>query len=317
MGRAATVTAIRTSPPRRCELAFLTQSRLVVAHYLEEIHALGAALSLSTEHVRVTPELAGAGRRLRRRFSAARATSPIGARSPGVYARLAAAAPALTGAPAARPSPIAGRPYVSADELKADLEVIQASLVAHHGELFRHGRLADLIRAVDCFGFHLATLDLRQNSDVHERVVAELLKTVGACTDYLALAEAERVRLLEAELSTLRPLTSPLARYSDETLSELAVLRAAAAASALYGPKAIDTYVISKTTGGLRPAGGLCAAEGGRALRARRSGPLADPGRAAVRDHRRPRGGARHHARASWPRRPSAPTSRRAACRRS
>ncbi len=227
--------------------AFVTQSRLVVARYLEEIHALGAALALSTEHVRVTPALTaladGSGD-----DSPQRADEPYRRALSGVYARLAAAAPALTGAPAARASPIAGRPYDSADELKADLEVIQASLVVHHGESFRHGRLADLIRAVDCFGFHLATLDLRQNSDVHERVVAELLKTVRACDDYRGLAEAKRVRLLEAELSTLRPLTSPLADYSDETLSELAVLRAAAAASALYGPKAIDTYVISKTT---------------------------------------------------------------------
>ena len=227
--------------------AFLTQSRLVVGRYLEEVHALGAALALSTEHVRVTPALAaladGSGD-----TALQRADEPYRRALSGVYARLAAAAPALTGAAPARPSPIAGAPYASADQLKADLQTIQDSLVAHHGALFRHGRLADLIRAVDCFGFHLATLDLRQNSDVHERVVAELLRVAGACDDYGALTEPARVRLLEGELSTLRPLASPLAVYADETLSELAVLRAAAAASTLYGPKAIDTYVISKTT---------------------------------------------------------------------
>jgi phosphoenolpyruvate carboxylase len=228
-------------------LAFLTQSRLVVGRYLEEIHALGAALSLSTEHVKVTPELAaladGSGD-----ASPQRADEPYRRALSGIYARLAAAAPVLTGAAAGRSAPIAGAPYASADQLKADLQVIQDSLARHHGAAFRHGRLADLIRAVDCFGFHLATLDLRQNSDVHERVVAELLQVAGACDDYRSLDEPARQRLLEAELSTLRPLTSPLARYSEETLSELAVLRAAAAASALYGPKAIDTYVISKTT---------------------------------------------------------------------
>jgi phosphoenolpyruvate carboxylase len=90
---------------------------------------------------------------------------------------------------------------------------------------------------------------MRQNSDVHERVVAELLQAVGVCTDYLALSEEARTTMLADELTTLRPLTSPLAQYSDETLKELAVLRAAADASARYGPKAIDTYVISKTTG--------------------------------------------------------------------
>jgi phosphoenolpyruvate carboxylase len=228
-------------------LAFLTQARLIVSHYLTEIHALGAELALSTEHVRVTPELAdlaaGSGD-----DSPQRADEPYRRALTGIYARLAAATQALTGAPPARPTAIEGQPYASAEALKADLQIIQGSLVTHHGPSFRHGRLADLIRAVDCFGFHLATVDMRQNSDVHERTVADLLQAAGACDDYLALDEAARVRLLEGELSTLRPLSSPLARYSDETLKELATLRAAAEVSARYGPRAIDTYVISKTT---------------------------------------------------------------------
>jgi phosphoenolpyruvate carboxylase len=227
--------------------AFLTQSRLIVGHYLAEIHALGAELSLSTEHVAVTPALADLADRSGD-AAAQRGDEPYRRALTGVYARLAAAAPALTGAPAARPAAVEAEPYASAEALKADLAVIQGSLLAHHGETFRHGRLADLIRAVDCFGFHLATVDLRQNSEVHERVVAELMRTAGACDDYLALDEAGRVALLERELATLRPLASPLARYSDETLKELAVLRAAAEVSARYGPRAVDTYVISKTT---------------------------------------------------------------------
>ncbi|HZZ89613.1 MAG TPA: phosphoenolpyruvate carboxylase [Caulobacteraceae bacterium] len=228
--------------------ALQAQSRVAISHYLEEIHALGAALSLSTEHVRVSPALAelaeGSGD-----DAPQRGDEPYRRALSGVYARLAAAAPILTNATPARPSPIAGRPYASSAELGADLRAIQDSLVSHHGEAFRHGPLADLIRAVDCFGFHLATLDMRQNSDVHERVVGELLQVAGACADYAALGEAERIALLEGELKTLRPLASPLADYCDETLKELAVLRAAADASARYGPKAIDTYVISKTTG--------------------------------------------------------------------
>jgi phosphoenolpyruvate carboxylase len=227
--------------------AFLTQARLIVSHCLDEIHALGAALALSTQHVEVTAELAQLAERSGD-DAAQRRDEPYRRALSGVYARLAAAAPALTGAPPVRPSPIAAEPYASAEALKADLSIIQASLLAHHGETFRTGRLADLIRAVDCFGFHLATVDMRQNSDVHERVVAELLKAAGACPDYLALDEAGRQALLEGELRTIRPLASPLARYSDETLKELAVLRAAAEVSVRYGPKAIDTYVISKTT---------------------------------------------------------------------
>src|SRR5580698_342293 len=229
-------------------LAFLTQSRLAVSHYLEEVHALGAELSLSAQHVAVTPQLAELADRSGD-DAPQRRDEPYRRALSGIYARLAAAAPALTGSPPVRPSPIAGAAYASAAELKRDLQVIQESLVTHHGETFRHGRLRDLIGAVDCFGFHLATLDMRQNSDVHERVVAELLKAVGICDDYLVLDEDARIALLERELTTLRPLSAPLAAYSEETLKELAVLRAAAEASARYGPKAIDTYVISKTTG--------------------------------------------------------------------
>jgi phosphoenolpyruvate carboxylase len=228
--------------------AFLTQARLAVSHYLEEIHALGAELSLSTLHVEVSPGLAALAE-ASGDAAAPRRDEPYRRALTGVYARLAAGAPTLTGAPPARSPTTEGRPYASADELKGDLETIRDSLVAHHGPAFRHGRLGDLIRAVDCFGFHLATVDMRQNSDVHERVVAELLGAVGACGDYLALGEEARIALLLAELSTLRPLISPLAEYSEETLGELATLRTAAEVSNRYGRRAIDTYVISKTTG--------------------------------------------------------------------
>ncbi len=99
---------------------------------------------------------------------------------------------------------------------------------------------------METFGFHLATLDLRQNADVHERVVAELLRVAGAEADYSALGEAKRVALLRRELAGARPLASPYADYSEETRSELEIVRAAAEAHAKYGAAAITTYVISK-----------------------------------------------------------------------
>jgi len=228
-------------------LALVAQARVVVGHYLDEIHALGAELSLSSQIVTVTPALDDLARRSGD-DSVQRADEPYRRALSGVYARLAAAAATLTGAPPTRPAAFLAEPYASSEQLRDDLHTVQESLAAHHGETFRDGRLGNLIRAVDVFGFHLATLDLRQNSDVHERTVAELLQAVGACADYARLSEAERVGLLEAELSTLRPLVSPSASYSAETLGELAVLRAAAELSARYGPRAIDTYLVSKTT---------------------------------------------------------------------
>src|SRR5258708_14778016 len=108
------------------------------------------------------------------------------------------------------------------------------------------GALARLSRAVETFGFHLATLDLRQNADVHARVVAELLKVAGVSPDYQALEEPERVLLLRRELASERLLASPYASYSPETLSELGVVRAAAEAHRRYGCGCMTTYIVSK-----------------------------------------------------------------------
>ena len=106
--------------------------------------------------------------------------------------------------------------------------------------------MADLREAVSGFGFHLAVMDLRQNSDVHERVVAELLGRAGVTDRYLDLPESARRELLAAELASPRLLRSPYASYGPETLSELAVVDAAHRLRGRFGPGAIANYVISK-----------------------------------------------------------------------
>src|SRR5690606_99422 len=90
--------------------------------------------------------------------------------------------------------------------------------------------------------------DMRQNSAVHARTVAELLKGAGVCADYEALDEAARCALLVAELGHSRLLHSPFADYGDETARELEVLRAAAEVKRLYGRDAIRAYIVSNTT---------------------------------------------------------------------
>ena len=117
-------------------------------------------------------------------------------------------------------------------------------------------RLSRLRETVHVFGFHLSGLDLRQNSDVHEEVVAELLAWAGVHPDYRSLPEPDRVELLAAELATRRPLSrhfgsSPERLIADDTeLSELArkelgIVAAAARAVAVFGPQAIPNYIIS------------------------------------------------------------------------
>ena len=226
--------------------AFRSQARAALGFYLDEVHALGAELSLSIDLTRITPELAalaqGSGD-----ASIQRADEPYRRALSQIYARLSAAHPALTGEPTPRPARFDAPAYDGPDAFRADLNVLHDSLVRTHGAVFADDRLARLITAADVFGFHMATLDLRQNSDVHERVVADLLKVAGACPDYAALDEAERLAVLARELASPRPLFSPYADYAAETLKERAILQAAAEALSTFGPQAIRTHIVSKT----------------------------------------------------------------------
>lgn len=226
--------------------AFHTQAKACLRFYLDEVHALGAELSLSGSLAPVTPELAALAE-ASGDASPHRADEPYRRALSGIYARLSATHQALTGRPAPRPARFDAAPYDGPDGLRDDLRVLRDSLLAGHGAVFADDRLGALIAAVEAFGFHMATLDLRQNADVHERVVADLLKVAGVCPDYTTLDEEARLALLAAELKTTRPLFSPYADYDPETLKERAILTAAAEALVRFGPDAIRTHMVSKT----------------------------------------------------------------------
>jgi phosphoenolpyruvate carboxylase len=223
------------------ELALGSAAEAVLAHYLDEVHALGAEISISSELAEVPADVAALADRSGDQGQA-RADEPYRRALSGIYGRLAATYRAFTGEEAPRPSNVPGEAYAGPEELRTELEVVAEGL----GEIGEGGPLARLIRSVETFGFHLATLDLRQNADVHERVVAELLKAAGVEPDYFALSEEGRDALLRAELAGTRLLASPFADYSEETRKELAIVRAAAAARARYGDGAIHYYLISK-----------------------------------------------------------------------
>ena len=217
----------------------------VLGHYLDAVHALGAELSIASGQVTVDEAVlrlaaaSGDGAESRQDEPYRRALS-------GIHARLAATHLALTGKPAPRPGSLTGEAYPDPQTFRADLVAVARALaVGGGGALAGGGALGRLIRAVDLFGFHLATLDLRQNSAVHERVVAELLAVAGVEADYLALDENARIAVLRQELASPRPLRSPFARYGDETAGELAIVDAAAATHARYGPGCIRQYIVS------------------------------------------------------------------------
>ena len=229
------------------ELALGRAAETAIAHYLELLHDLGSELSISTKladidaAVLAIAEASGDD-------APSRTDEPYRRAISGIYARLAGTYARLTGHAPPRKSKLLAEPYPDVSAFRADLRVLARSLAAGDGALATGGKLAHLIRAVDIFGFHLATLDLRQNSDVHARVVADLLARAGVASDYAALDEDARVALLRAELASPRVLASPFAHYADETKSELAIFRAAAGAKARYGEGAITQAIISKAT---------------------------------------------------------------------
>jgi phosphoenolpyruvate carboxylase len=226
--------------------AMRLQSARAISYYLDALHELGAELSLASNLASMSPELAELAD-TSDDSAAARRKEPYRRAITGMYSRLAKTAQELDHVIALRQPIVDRAPYASAAEFGADLEVIALSLRRTNAAIVARGRLRALQRAVDVFGFHLAPVDLRQNSDVHERTVAELLAAATPGFDYKALSEKERVELLRRELLSPRPLFSPFIAYGEETAGELALFRAAADIRAKYGPGAIRTSIISKT----------------------------------------------------------------------
>jgi phosphoenolpyruvate carboxylase len=223
------------------------QSGRVLRFYLEELHALGAELSLAAHLADVSEELRGLAERSPD-TSPHRSGEPYRLAVSGIYARLTATALKLDVEAMRQPVGEAAA-YANAREFKADLDILDRSLIVNNSRVIARGRLRLLRRAADCFGFHLASLDMRQNSAVHERTIAELLDTAMPGTSYMALNEDARIAQLASELRNPRPLTSAFVKYSDETVGELAVFHEAADSHAKFGADVIPQCIISMCQG--------------------------------------------------------------------
>ena len=226
--------------------ALTRQATTILDFYLEEAHTLGAELSISTLMIACSPQLQALADQSPD-TSDHRADEPYRRALIGIYARLASTARTLGATNILRKEVGHAEPYADAAEFSADLQVLIDSLNAHHGGMLVQPRLSTLKRAADIFGFHLASLDMRQSSDIHERVLAELFAKSGVQADYSALDEDAKVKLLLSELSQPRLLYSPYIEYSDETTSELTILRTARDIRQRYGKRAIRNYIISHT----------------------------------------------------------------------
>ena len=141
------------------------------------------------------------------------------------------------------------RPYAGPEEFKRDLDIIDRSLRQFNDDIIADDRLARLRSAVTTFGFHLYTLDMRQNSESFEAVLTEIFAAAGLTDDYAALGEEQKQELLVRELQTSRPLLFPGADagFGEVTSRELGIFRAAARAVRDFGPESVAHCIISMT----------------------------------------------------------------------
>ena len=228
------------------EYALRRQAEVALRHYLTEVHYLGGELSVSAMLADCSPDMQALAESSPD-TNVHRMDEPYRRALTGVYARLAATLQELTGTEAARHAVAPQNPYKLAQEFASELRTIEASLRANHGTALIAQRLQPLLRAVDVFGFHLATVDLRQSSDKHEEVIAELLATAGIESTYSALDESAKRSLLMGLLGDARSLTVHGVNYSDHTQKELAIFAMAKVMRERFGNDAIRHYIISHT----------------------------------------------------------------------
>src|SRR5271165_2500221 len=212
-----------------------------LGHYTAELTALERELSMSARLVAVTDELAA----LATQCGEHPADEPYRRALRVIHARLTATAAEILDRQPDNLLDLGLSPYAAPGEMLADLDTISVSLRLNGSALLADDRLARLREAVHVFGFHLSGLDMRQNSDVHEEVVAELLAWAGVHPDYCSLSEDERVNILAEELGTRRPLIGDREQLSELAQKELAIIAAAARAVEIYGPPAVPNYIIS------------------------------------------------------------------------
>jgi len=217
-------------------------SYTALEHYFAEIIALEQELSMSARLVKVSDELEALAAKC---HELARADEPYRRALRVIHGRLTATAAEILDSQPEHELDLGLERYLTPAELLADLDVVDRSLRSYGSGVLADDRLARLREAVHVFGFHLSGVDMRQNSDVHEEVVAELLAWAGVHPDYRSLPEPDRVELLAAELATRRPLTKDDAALSELARKELDIVAAAARAVHLFGPQAIPNYIIS------------------------------------------------------------------------
>jgi phosphoenolpyruvate carboxylase len=139
--------------------------------------------------------------------------------------------------------------YADVHELLDDLRLLQTSLRRHRGERLADGRLGTLVRQAEIFGFHLASLDLRQHSGRHTAALAEVLRRYALAPDFETASDEERSRILTGEILAGRPFAPHRLDFSPETNEAVDLFRLVRRAHERTGPSSVESYVVSMTRG--------------------------------------------------------------------
>jgi len=138
--------------------------------------------------------------------------------------------------------------YRHAKELAADLELLDGLLVEAGAHGLAEVDVRPVRRALEVFGFHLARLDIRQNSAFHARALAQLMGAAGIDgSEWEEWTETQRLRFLERELRSPRPFLHPSASAGPEADAVLGCYRVVAAHIANYGPEGLGALIVSMT----------------------------------------------------------------------
>lgn len=223
------------------------QSSVALEFYLEEVRKLGLSMSITDRIVTVSDDV-----------KALVAISPdIVNRSDEPYRRifvrigqrLAATNRRLNNQFTSVDATDSIQPYNDSAEFLRDLDIIITSLKQHKSQWIARGSLRNFRRAVDVFGFHLAPLDMRQHSKVHEKVVADLFRLHTPLDhDYLSLSDEARTEWLLEQISNPRAPFASYEQCSELAQSELRILQCAANIQKRFGRAAMPNYIISMTT---------------------------------------------------------------------
>lgn len=139
--------------------------------------------------------------------------------------------------------------YGSSDDFIGELRIIYESLMAHQGERIAQREVEPLIQRATVFGFHLAALDIREDSSKHRAAIQEIFSRLRLHEGYPSAPEEEKVALLTGELESLRPLISRNLKLSTEVQSTIEVFDLILEAQETVCRDSIRSYIISLTRG--------------------------------------------------------------------